>query len=520
MQLFSGSEQTILAERELDDKLEAIAQAFLHHTAVSTDVEMDALIEQFKTSEIPLEPSDLNGYIDSWMNDIVYHSIHTSSSRYIGHMTSALPYFVRPLGKLMTAMNQNVVKLETSKTLSLCERQALAMMHRLVYGFSDSFYQQHSQNSESTLGMVVTGGTLANLTALWCARNAALGATAQFKGVESEGLPAALAFHGYKDAVIIGSTLMHYSFDKIAGLLGIGDRNLIKIPTDANHQIELPLLQQTVAACQAEHKRILAIVGIAGTTDSGSIDPLIDMAEIAQSVNAHFHVDAAWGGPLLFSEEYRHKLAGIELADSVTIDGHKQLYLPMGLGIVLLRYPQLAKEIEKHAPYTVRQGSMDLGRRALEGSRSGMAILLHTALHVMGRKGYEFLINEGIRQAHYMADVLRIRPEFELLIEPAMNIIVYRYIPERWRQKAAQKQLTASEHQFINQFNKHLQEAQTQAGQTFVSRTTLEMRSPGYDIPIVALRAVIANPLTTEADIHAVLNDQLKIAAKLLIVDA
>jgi glutamate decarboxylase len=519
MRLFTFSENAELAERELDVKIAAIAQNFLQTTTVSTEVELESIIEQFSESQIPVEPSDVGSYVEDLAESVIAHSIHTSSPRYIGHMTSALPYFVRPLGKLITVMNQNVVKMETAKALSPYERQALTMIHRLIYNFSNDFYEQHIQKAESTLGIMTTGGTLANITAMWCARNSSLGAKDDFTGVEHAGLPAALDFYGYKEAVIIGSTLMHYSFEKTAGLLGIGARNLIRIPTDCNHRIDLQALRQAVAECRTRNKHIIAIVGIAGTTNSGSVDPLSEMAEIAREANTHFHVDAAWGGPVLFSEQHRHKLAGIELADSVTIDGHKQLYLPMGIGMLLLRNLHLAKEIEKYAPYTVRKDSIDLGKRSLEGSRPGTAIFLHSALNTIGQKGYEFLIDEGIRKAHYMANLIKVLPEFELLIEPEINIVLYRYIPEYWRQKTVNKQLSESDNQFINQFNKHLQEAQRQAGRTFVSRTTLETSSYESKIPIIALRAVIANPLTTESDIDAVLNDQKKIAEKLSVVD-
>lgn len=519
MRLFAFSENAELAERELDVKIAAIAQNFLVATTVSSDIELESIIEQFSESQIPVEPSDINRYVDDLAESVIPHSIHTSSPRYIGHMTSALPYFVRPLGKLITVMNQNVVKMETAKALSPYERQALAMIHRLIYNFSNDFYEQHIQKAESTLGMLTTGGTLANITAIWCARNSSLGPKDDFTGVEYAGLPAALNVYGYKEAVIIGSTLMHYSFEKTAGLLGIGDRNLIRIPTDCNHRIDLQALRQAVAECRTRNQHIIAIVGIAGTTNSGSIDPLSEMAEIAQEANTHFHVDAAWGGPVLFSEQHQHKLAGIELADSVTIDGHKQLYLPMGIGMVLLRNPHLAKEIEKSAPYTVRQDSIDLGKRSLEGSRPGTAIFLHSALNTIGQKGYEFLIDEGIRKAHYMANLIQTLPEFELLIEPEINIVLYRYIPEYWREKAVSRQLSESDNELINQFNKHLQEAQHQAGRTFVSRTTIENLSYKSKTSLIALRAVIANPLTTESDLDAVLNDQIKIAEQLSVVD-
>ncbi|MHC5832804.1 MAG: pyridoxal-dependent decarboxylase, partial [Nostoc sp.] len=95
------------------------------------------------------------------------------------------------------------------------------------------------------------------------------------------------------------------------------------------------------------------------TTDSGGVDYLAEIADITQEAHVHFHVDAAWGGPLIFSQQHRHKLAGIERADSVTIDGHKQLYLPIGIGMVFFRDPYKAEAIEKQASYTMRKGSFD-----------------------------------------------------------------------------------------------------------------------------------------------------------------
>ncbi|MEH1767278.1 MAG: pyridoxal-dependent decarboxylase [Nostoc sp.] len=517
MQLFSSSSQTISIAQKIDKIFDNLSEDVLNTIDTNTCIDLDSLLGSFSDSQIPVQPIDFESYLKCLGNNVVAHSINTSSPRFIGHMTSALPSFVRPLAKLMTAMNQNVVKIETAKALSFCEREALAMLHRLIYNFSDNFYAQHIQNNLSTLGILVSGGTVANITALWCARNAILGAKDEFLGVEKEGLAAALDFYGYKGAVIIGSDLMHYSFDKAADLMGIGTQSLIRIPTDSNNRVDIQALRQAVVECRAQNLLIIAIVGIAGTTDSGGVDSLFDIAEIAQEAHVHFHVDAAWGGPLIFSEQHRHKLAGIERADSVTIDGHKQLYLPMGIGMVFLRDPHLATAIEKQASYTMRKGSFDLGKRALEGSRPGMALFLHAGLNLIGLKGYEFLIDEGIRKTEYMADRICTMPEFELLAKPNTNLLLYRYIPEPLRELVIKKQLTEIDNQRINKFNECLQKLQRQIGHTFISRTTKSITSFGKEIPIIALRAVIANPLTKEEDIDAVLNDQIQIAAKISI---
>lgn len=515
LRLFAVSDDAFLAEAENEARISALTQDFLRAKNVCLSTGMASLFERYRESKIPDSPIDAGEYLEELGEQMVANAINTSSPRYIGHMTSALPHFIRPLSKLLTTLNQNQVKLETSKSLTFCERQALGMLHRLIYGFPGDFYDEHIQHRDSTLGMIVSGGTLANLTALWCAYNSSLGAIDGFAGVDKVGLPEALKVRGSQRAVIIGSALSHYSLEKATSLLGLGSENFIKVPVDRDHRISLSALRKTVADCRERNQLIIALVANVGTTESGAIDPLVEMSEVAAEVGAHFHIDAAWGGALLFSRQHRRRLEGIDLADSVTIDGHKQLYLPMGIGMVLLKHPHLAKAIERNARYIVRANSIDLGKRTLEGSRPAMAMFLHAALHLIGRRGYEFLFNESIRKTQYMADLVRVDPTFELLVEPQMNILNYRAIPEPLQQRAAMGQLSPADNQLINEFNIKLQRLQRQAGRTFVSRTTLDRTRYGQGVSIVSLRSVIANPLTTEADIRAVLDNQLEILAGL-----
>jgi glutamate decarboxylase len=144
-----------------------------------------------------------------------------------------------------------------------------------------------------------------------------------------------------------------------------------------------------------------------------------------------------------------------------------------------------------------------------------MAVYLHAALQIIGHKGYEFLIDEGVRKTSYLAKAITSHPEFELLNEPEMNILIYRHVPEGLRAALSKGQLTEADNEAINGHNVRLQKAQRQAGQFFVSRTTLNIMRCGKPMPTVALRAVLANPLTAEKDIDAVLSDQVRIAAGL-----
>jgi glutamate decarboxylase len=170
---------------------------------------------------------------------------------------------------------------------------------------------------DAALGVMTSGGTIANVTALWLARNRACGDNLF-----------ALAEQGYRGAVILGSRLMHYSFDKGMDLLGLGHA-----ASGASHRRPEPARHGRAGAgpsqCKEQKLKVLALVGVAGSTDFGSIDPLPELADIAEREQIHFHVDAAWGGPTLFSPRYQALLAGIEHADTVTLDGHKQLLVPL-----------------------------------------------------------------------------------------------------------------------------------------------------------------------------------------------
>merc|ERR1719261_943215 len=180
-------------------------------------------------------------------------------------------------------MNQNVVKTETAKTTTFLEREAMGQLHKLLFGMPNAFYELHMQNPASMLALFTSGGTLANTSALWVARNRSLPHSddGSFKGVEHEGIIRAMNHHGYKDAIILGSSLMHYSLDKATDVLGVGVNALHKIPVDENYRVNVALMEEKIEWARQNNVLIVAIVGICGTTETGAIDSLKDMAEIA-----------------------------------------------------------------------------------------------------------------------------------------------------------------------------------------------------------------------------------------------
>ena len=495
----------------IDQMITADVTGFLQTHIVAIERNLEEIEADFSTSSIPEEPTYVSEYTEFVKEKLVAQSVHTAAPAFIGHMTSALPYFMLPLSRIMTALNQNLVKVETSKAFTPMERQVLAMLHHLVYRREDDFYPQWIHNSLYALGAFCSGGTIANVTALWVARNRLFASGPEFRGIAQEGLARSLKHLGCEGIAVLISERGHYSFGKAADLLGLGRDHLVKVKTDNNNRIDLNALREECRRLRDENIRPLALVGIAGTTETGNIDPLDALADFAQELGCHFHVDAAWGGPTLFSDQHRSLLAGIERADSVTIDAHKQLYVPMGAGMVVFKDPTALSAIEHHANYILRHGSKDLGSHTLEGSRPGKSLLVHAGLSIIGRKGYELLINLGIERAKKFAGMIRKHPDFELTSEPELNILTYRYCPQ-----SVQQQLSRSTPEQAGQINllldqvcQLLQKSQREAGKTFVSRTRL--RVPRYDEELTVLRVVLANPLTTDEILTTVLAEQCEI---------
>ncbi len=493
----------------IDQAITRDVAGFLQTHIVALERPLEEIEADFSSSVVPEEPTFVSEYTEFVKQKLVAQSVHTAAPGFVGHMTSALPYFMLPLSRIMTALNQNLVKVETSKAFTPLERQVLAMLHRLVYRDDDAFYGKWIHDSGNALGAFCSGGTIANVTALWVARNRLCGPSGTFRGIAQEGLARSLRHLGCDGLAVLTSRRGHYSLGKAADLLGLGRDHLVLIDTDEHNRIDLRKLREACRRLQDENIRPMALIGIAGTTETGNVDPLEALADLAAEFDCHFHVDAAWGGPTLFSDRNRHLLAGIERADSVTIDAHKQLYVPMGAGMVVFKDPTALTAIEHHANYILRHGSKDLGSHTLEGSRPGKALLVHAGMSIIGRKGYELLIDLGIERARTFAEMIRRHPQFELTSTPELNILTYRYCPLMVRQ-ALQRMASAERdrvNQLLDQVNRLLQKNQREAGKTFVSRTRLRVAGYGLE-QLTVLRVVLANPLTTEAILQSVLDEQ------------
>ena len=498
---------------KIESEISSNLAGFLNENIAAIEKPLHEIEKDFQTATIPEEPTFVSDYAQDIMEQLVAHSVHTAAPSFIGHMTSALPHFVLPLSKLMVGLNQNLVKIETSKAFTPLERQVLGMMHHLAYGEDDSFYSKWMHSAKTSLGAFCSGGTVANITALWIARNRLLKADGDYKGIAAQGLISGMLHYGYKGLAVLVSERGHYSLGKTVDLLGIGRDNIVAITTGENNKVDVDAMRKKAHELEASGIKVMALVGVAGTTETGSIDPLNEMADLSEELGCHFHVDAAWGGSTLLSSNYRHLLSGIERADSITIDAHKQMYVPMGAGLVLFKDPAATDAIEHHAEYILRKGSKDLGSHTLEGSRPGMAMLVHACLRVIGRKGYEMLIDRSIVKARTFADMIKQDEDFELISEPELCLLTYRYVPKEIQAKLkdADEETKLDIYASLNRFTASMQKRQREAGRSFVSRTRLTPAKYDHQ-PTVVFRVVLANPLTSKAILKDILAEQKELA--------
>ncbi|MBM4310009.1 MAG: glutamate decarboxylase [Deltaproteobacteria bacterium] len=511
-----------------DALLVMIREFFQEQGGIHSSISLPDLSRLFSDIDPPTDPELIVDVLYDIKEKIIRHSVKVGNPFYIGHMTSAVPYFMILIEMIIAALNQNQVKIETAKASTFVEREFLAWMHQLVFRRGKAFYKRTIQNPEIALGNVAVDGTLANLTALWVAREKAFPPRRSFAGVRRDGMAAALKHYSCSGAAVLVSKLAHYSLDKSMDVLGLGSRSLIRIPVNAENQVDCVKLRRKIAELQKKKVKIMAVVGIAGTTETGNIDDLKQLRDIASECSAHYHVDAAWGGATLLTHRYRHLLDGIDRADSVTIDTHKLFYTPMSMGLVLFRNERDLMRVKYTASYVIRKSSVDQGRFTLEGSRKFDVLKPWASLKVFGTDGFQILFDHAFTLTADLNQLISASPNFEVMNNPQLFIHVFRFVPrdvqeglERLRaligkngHSAAARKKQKELNVLLNTLNTELHRAIRAEDSTFVSRTTLTTTRYAPQ-PIVVLRSVTVNPLTTRSILEEILAKQEKMGLSL-----
>lgn len=424
------------------------------------------LKEADAVSEGGRDPSALVPWISERLFD---HSLHNGHPRFWGYVTSsAAP--IGMLGDLLAAsVNANVGGWKLSPMATELESEAVGQIADLL-GYPPGGG-----------GLLVSGGNLANIVGFLAARRAALGSQIRQKGVGA----AAAAVRVY------ASRETHTWIEKAADISGLGTDSIRWIRTDGSQRIDLTELDRQIRSDLADGEKPLLVVGTAGTVSTGAIDPLLEMAEVCRKYGIWFHVDGAYGGPAAVLREEFPELEGISKADSVAVDPHKWMYVPLEAGCVLVRDIQLLRDtFSYHPPYYHFDEEVinyfDLG---LQNSRGFRGLKVWLTLQWMGREGLRNSIAEDIALARKLHDLVRENPELEPGTQ-GLSITTFRYVPED-----LQGVTDPETGNYLNELNRTVLERIEAGGQAFLSNAIVDDR--------FLLRLCIVNFRTTREDIEA-----------------
>ncbi|HYN24583.1 MAG TPA: aminotransferase class V-fold PLP-dependent enzyme [Pyrinomonadaceae bacterium] len=408
-------------------------------------------LETIFAEELPENGIGFDEILARFTSDIAAHAMGVPSPRYYGQFNpTPLPIGVWA-DALCSALNQNAGAWRNGPTSAMIEARVMRWLCDL-FGYGPRSF-----------GTLASGGSEANLIALKCARDNA------HAGVVHKGVCAAPA-----DLVIYASEQCHYSVVKSADILGLGRDGLRKIPTDDRFHVQTDLLRAEIERDREAGRIPCCVVGVAGATSTGVIDPLAELATIARENNCWFHVDAAYGGTLAFSDQHKSKLKGIEEADSITFDPHKWLFVPFACGAVLVREGGLvlreAFDISPEYLSEDRGGAdveYDFFRYGQMGTRRFSSLKLWMALKFMGRRGYEEVIERQIGLTQYLASRIDKLNEFQRLGEVETAVCCFKFLPETGCNATREDQ---------DHLQLRLQQQIERSGEAFITTTVLHGR--------------------------------------------
>ena len=343
------------------------------------------------------------------------HSMQMSHRRIFGLFNPA-PLPVAAFAELPAAfLNQSVDAWKAAPAATHLEVRLVRWMNDLI-GFGPRAF-----------GVFTSGGGIANTIALKVARDRALGL-----GTRRTGIPARAA----RRLRVYASDQAHFSIGRSLDILGLGEDALVRVPSDGGMKMRLDRLEAAMARDRRRGLVPAAVVATAGTTNTGNIDPLQGVARLARRAGAHLHVDAAYGGALLFSDRFAARLRGIRLADSVTIDPHKWLFQPFSLGGLFVRDRRLLNRSFALDPDYLKKDlewepqRLDFYHYSMEGSRSFRGLKLWFSLKTLGRRGLGGLVDRTMDVALHLEARVRADPRFELFGAPVeMASVCFRHLP-------------------------------------------------------------------------------------------
>jgi glutamate/tyrosine decarboxylase-like PLP-dependent enzyme len=352
------------------------------------------------------------------------------------------------------------------------ERQVLQWFRRLL-GFP-----------ASSMGLLVSGGSMATMTALAVARHVKSGVDVRANGLRDA--PRPFAFYKSSEA--------HGCARKAIELLGFGSGSIRTIPADADYRMKVDALDAALREDRARQVQPIAVVATAGSTNTGAIDDLEAITGVCRRHDVWLHVDAAYGGAAILSSEYGDRLRAVSRADSVALDPHKWLFVPVEAGLVLVRDADAMRSAFSLVPPYLRTDGSPTGvggppwfsEYGFQQTRGFRALKVWMTMQQFGLQGYQAAIDDNVALARYLADRVRSSPDFDLMAPPSLSVVCFRYL-----------HASLPDEEAVATLNRALLERLQLGGEAFITSTELRGR--------FVLRACIVNYRSTRADVDRML---------------
>lgn len=430
-----------------------------------------------RPSSMPVGPTPLEAVLEEIATRISPASFSSWHPRSFSYFTPP-PLIASVVGDLFAAFaNQSADTWQTAPGAALIEDQVVRWLCELA-----------AYPAEAG-GVLTSGGVMANLTGLAVMRDV------RFPEIVGPGRDPRRELDR---ARIYASDQAHFSVSRSLDLLGFPPESLVVLPSDSGFRLPPDLAARAVARDRDDGLLPLGIAAVAGSTSTGSVDPIGPLASMARRHGLWLHVDAAYGGGAWCSTELRPRLGPVELADSITVDPHKWMFQTIDLGGLLVRrIGDLRRAFDRDPEYyetnQPEAEPIEWFRHGIEGTRRFRALKLWASWRQVGTHGLGAMVERTVELASTLAALIREARDFELALEPELSVVCFRHRPER----VARSQLDA--------YQVGLQRALEVSGEAWVSTTRLRGE--------VWLRAGVMNPATTEDDLIWLLDALRRLAA-------
>jgi aromatic-L-amino-acid/L-tryptophan decarboxylase len=391
-------------------------------------------------------------------------SRHNGHPRFFGYVASPSTPVGAYADLIASALNSNITCWRSGSAGTEIERLVVRWLGRLI------------DYDRDAKGLLTSGGSMANMIALLIAHRRKSGIDTSSHGLWNSGPP----------MTVYASEEVHMSIAKAADILGFGRDQVRVIACDERQRMRVDLLRQKIVADRREGLRPFCVVGSAGTVNTGVVDPLSELADVAAEFDLWFHVDGAYGAPGSLDERKKNLFAGLERADSVSLDPHKWLYVPVDAGCLLFRDADAARTpfSSEDADYIKTHGYADEEAFAfwdygVELSRRFRALKVWMTLQYYGSRRIAAAISEDIALAAYMGELVSKADDLELLAPVELSICCFRYVARDAE---------------LDRLNERIMETVQKGGRAYLSNATVNGK--------FALRACITNFRTTKADIE------------------